>query len=63
MTNFYDEVASNFMAALTQTKPPNLKEHLLKKLDHVTYVADTNQETQFAIDDLRRAIEQLPDAE
>jgi hypothetical protein len=63
MTNFYDEVASNFMAALTQPRPPSLKEHLLKKLDHVSYVADTNQETQFAIEDLRRAIEQLPDTQ
>ncbi len=51
------------LRAARRPKPPSLKEHLLQMVDHVSDVADKYQETQDAIADLRRALEQLPDNE
>lgn len=69
MTNFYDEVASNFMAALTQPQPSTLKEQALEILTNVAVYelhGDATTDNRLSAEDMsiiRRALEQLPDAE
>jgi hypothetical protein len=64
MTNFYDEVASNFMAALTQPQLSSLKEQALKELAWVDEHLDMPLHNHCnAIHTIRRALEQLPDAQ
>ena len=41
-------------------KPPSLKKQLLQKLERIRNVADRYQDTQNVIDDLRDALEALP---
>lgn len=52
---------ARYIRAARRPKPPSLKEQLLQKLDHISDVADKHQDTQDAINDLRRALEQLDD--
>ena len=49
------------LRAARRPKPPSLKEQLLQKLDLISDVSDKYQNTQDAIDDLRRALEALPE--
>ena len=69
MTNFYDEVASNFMAALTQPQPSTLKEQALQILTNVAVYelhGDATIDNRLSAEDMsiiRRALEQLPDAQ
>ena len=48
------------LRAARRPKPPSLKEQLVQKLEHIRDVADKYRSTQNAIDDLREALEALP---
>ena len=53
------DVVSRAQAALSQPKPPSLKEQALEALAHIL----NNSSTQLGADTIRRALEQLPDNE
>jgi hypothetical protein len=51
------KVLDRARAALSQPKPPSLKEQALEALAHIL----NNSSTQLGADTIRRALEQLPD--
>jgi len=53
-------VMIKYLRTARRPKPPSLKELLLQKFEHIRDVADKYQDTQDAIDDLREALEALP---